>query len=251
MISENQSILVKDVVLDYPLLKEGKRFFKEALTKRFRRNKGNSLFRALDKVSLEIECGDIIALIGPNGAGKSTLLRMIAGIIPPDEGEIWTQGRVDLLAGVGAGMQGDLSGIENIILSGSIYGLSSEDISSKIEEITLFSGVGNFIYQPVRTFSSGMKARLGFSISAHISPEILLIDEVFSVGDGEFSAKSRQKISELIKGGATVVMVSHNMPLVKELCSKAYYMEEGKIKSDGEVQVALDMYENCWRSALK
>lgn len=244
MIEDHHSIVTKDVVLDYPLLKEGKRFIKEKLTKRFKPNNRSRMFRALDGVSLEIEKGEVIGLIGPNGAGKSTLLRMIAGIIPPDDGEIWTRGRVDLLAGVGAGMQGNLSGVENIELSGSIYGLSKEEISASIEQVVEFSGVGNFIYQPVRTYSSGMKARLGFSISAHISPEILLIDEVFSVGDGEFGTKSRTKISELIKGGATVVMVSHSMPLIRELCTRVYYMENGKILSDGTPDSALAKYSS-------
>ncbi len=250
MIEEGMSIKVDGVVLDYPLLKEGKRFFKEKLTKRFRKNGSKNMFRALDDVSLDIEQGSVIGLVGPNGAGKSTLLRVIAGIIPPDEGMVVTKGRVDLLAGVGAGMQQNLSGIENIELSASIYGLSKEEISERTEEIIEFSGVGDFIYQPVRTFSSGMKARLGFSISALISPEILLIDEVFSVGDGEFSAKSKEKLLSLIKSGATVVIVSHNMGAIKELCNKAYYMEKGKIESDGSVDSALEMYENCWRSAL-
>jgi ABC-type polysaccharide/polyol phosphate transport system ATPase subunit len=234
MMEEQQSLLVKEVVLDYPLLKEGKRFIKEKLTKRFKKNKQKKMFRALDGVSLEVEKGDVIGLIGPNGAGKSTLLRMLAGIIPPDEGEIWTKGRVGLLAGLGAGMQGNLSGIENIKLSGSIYGLTKEEITSTMKEIADYSGVGDFIYQPVRTYSSGMKARLGFSISAHIGPEILLIDECFSVGDGEFNAKSRVKISEMIKGGATVIMVSHSIALIKELCNKIFYMEKGKIKSTGD-----------------
>ncbi len=244
MMDENQSIVVKEVVLDYPLLKEGKRFIKEKLTKRFKPDGQSRMFRALNGVSLQIQKGEVIGLIGPNGAGKSTLLRMIAGIIPPDGGEIWTRGRVDLLAGVGAGMQGNLSGVENIELSGSIYGLSKEEISANIEQVVEFSGVGNFIYQPVRTYSTGMKARLGFSISAHISPEILLIDEVFGVGDGEFGAKSREKISELINGGATVVMVSHSMALIKELCNRVYYMEKGKIESDGDVESALEKYSN-------
>jgi ABC-type polysaccharide/polyol phosphate transport system ATPase subunit len=242
MMEEQQSLLVKEVVLDYPLLKEGKRFIKEKLTKRFKKNKQKKMFRALDGVSLEVEKGDVIGLIGPNGAGKSTLLRMLAGIIPPDEGEIWTKGRVGLLAGLGAGMQGNLSGIENIELSGSIYGLTKEEIASSMKEIADYSGVGDFIYQPVRTYSSGMKARLGFSISAHIGPEILLIDECFSVGDGEFNAKSRVKISEMIKGGATVIMVSHSIPLIKELCNKIFYMEKGKIKSSGDD--AVDDYLN-------
>ena len=158
MIEEGMSIKVDGVVLDYPLLKEGKRFFKEKLTKRFRKNGSKNMFRALDDVSLDIEQGSVIGLVGPNGAGKSTLLRVIAGIIPPDEGMVVTKGRVDLLAGVGAGMQQNLSGIENIELSASIYGLSKEEISERTEEIIEFSGVGDFIYQPVRTFSSGMKA---------------------------------------------------------------------------------------------
>jgi len=236
------SISIKEVVLDYPLLKEGKRFIKERLTKRFKAK--NNMFRALDGLSLDVKKGDVVGLIGPNGAGKSTLLRMIAGILPPDEGEIKTRGRVGLLAGVGAGMQGNLSGIENIELSGSIYGMNKQEISDSMDQIVEFSGVGDFIYQPVRTYSSGMKARLGFSISAHIKPDILLIDEVFAVGDGEFGKKSKEKISELINGGATVVMVSHNMVLIKELCNRVYYMEQGKIKSDSDVESALDKYSS-------
>jgi ABC-type polysaccharide/polyol phosphate transport system ATPase subunit len=167
---------------------------------------------------------------------------MIAGILPPDGGEIRTRGRVDLLAGVGAGMQGNLSGIENIELSASIYGMSKQEISDCIEQIIEFSGVGDFIHQPVRTYSSGMKARLGFSISAHIKPDILLIDEVFAVGDGEFGKKSREKISELISGGATVVMVSHNVSIIKELCNQAFCIKKGQICSSGDVDDACAKY---------
>jgi len=240
MIKGDVSISVKNVVLDYPLLKEGKRFIKERITKRFKK-KGN-IFRALNNVSIDIQKGEVVGLIGPNGAGKSTLLRMMAGIIPPDEGEIWTRGRVDLLAGVGAGMQGNLSGMENIELSGSIYGMSKQDIAERIEEIVEFSGVEEFIYQPVRTYSSGMKARLGFSISAHIRPDILLIDEVFAVGDGEFGRKSSKKIGELIQGGATVVIVSHDVGAIKKLCGRAFFMAKGEICSSGDVDDAISKY---------
>ena len=202
---------------------------------------GNEILKGLN---LEVKPGEIHAIMGPNGAGKSTLLRIIAGILPPDEGEVRTRGRVDLLAGVGAGMQGNLSGIENIELSGSIYGMSKQEISSQIEEIIEFSGIGEYIYQPVRTYSSGMKARLGFSISAHIRPDILLIDEVFAVGDGEFGQKSRKKITELISGGATVVMVSHDISIIKELCTKAYCMKKGRICSSGDVEDAFKSYND-------
>lgn len=242
MMDESLSISINEIVLDYPLLKEGKRFIKESLTRRFKTRQ--KMYRALDSLSLDIHKGDVVGLIGPNGAGKSTLLRIIAGILPPDEGEVRTRGRVDLLAGVGAGMQGNLSGIENIELSGSIYGMSKQEISSQIEEIIEFSGIGEYIYQPVRTYSSGMKARLGFSISAHIRPDILLIDEVFAVGDGEFGQKSRKKITELISGGATVVMVSHDISIIKELCTKAYCMKKGRICSSGDVEDAFKSYND-------
>ncbi len=240
MIGDDVAISVKNVALDYPMLKDGKRFIKERITKRFK--KGANLFRALTNVSIDIQKGEVVGLIGPNGAGKSTLLRMMAGIIPPDEGEIWTRGRVDLLAGVGAGMQGNLSGIENVELSGSIYGMSKQEIADKIEEIIEFSGVGKFISQPVRTYSSGMKARLGFSISAHICPDILLIDEVFAVGDASFGRKSRSKITELIQGGSTVVIVSHDVQAIQSLCSRAYFMSKGEVCSTGDLNEAVSMY---------
>jgi len=242
MMAENSAISVKDVVLDYPLANSGKKFLKEVITSRFK-FKGN-MYRALDHVSLEINKGDIIGLIGPNGAGKSTLLRVIAGILPPDTGEVWTRGRVSLLSGVGAGMQANLSGIENIELSGAIYGLTPKQIDEKRDSIIDFSDIGDFIHQPVRTYSAGMRARLGFSISSHIEPEILLIDEVFAVGDGNFAKKSKEKIRKLINGGATVVLVSHSVSIIKELCNKAYYMKEGKICTNGDLELACKEYLN-------
>jgi len=240
MIEESLSISVNSVALNYPLLREGKRFIKERITNRFKKN--DKIFTAMKNVSIDIKKGEVVGLIGPNGAGKSTLLRMIAGIIPPDEGEIWTRGKVDLLAGIGAGMQGNLSGIENIELSGSIYGMTKQEIADRIDEIIEFSGVEEFIYQPVRTYSSGMKARLGFSISAHICPDILLIDEVFAVGDGEFGRKSNQKISDLIQGGATVVIVSHDLEIIQNICTRAFFMAKGEICSSGDLGEALSMY---------
>ncbi|MAL64682.1 MAG: teichoic acid ABC transporter ATP-binding protein [Candidatus Marinimicrobia bacterium] len=240
MISESLAISVKGVVLDYPLLKSGKSFVKESLTNRFKIE--SKMYRALNAVSVDIGKGEVVGLIGPNGAGKSTLLRIIAGILPPDEGDVWTRGRVSLLAGTGAGMQGNLSGIENIFLSGAIYGMVKSEIEEKRDEIIEFAGIGDFINQPVRTYSSGMKARLGFSISSHIQPEILLIDEVFTVGDGDFAKKSKTKIRELITGGATVVMVSHSISVIRELCTSAFYLENGKILSDGSLEDACLKY---------
>ena len=242
MISESLAISVKGVVLDYPLLKSGKSFVKESLTNRFKIE--SKMYRALNAVSVDIGKGEVVGLIGPNGAGKSTLLRIIAGILPPDEGDVWTRGRVSLLAGTGAGMQGNLSGIENIFLSGAIYGMVKSEIEEKRDEIIEFAGIGDFINQPVRTYSSGMKARLGFSISSHIQPEILLIDEVFAVGDGDFAKKSKAKIRELITGGATVVMVSHSISVIQELCTSAFYLENGKILGNGDLDDAISKYTN-------
>ncbi|MBK29791.1 MAG: sugar ABC transporter ATP-binding protein [Euryarchaeota archaeon] len=240
MIEDIEAVVAHDVVLDFPFLHRGKNFAKERVTSRFKLNSGT--YRALDGVSLRVKKGEVTALIGPNGAGKSTLLRLIAGIHPPDEGEIWTRGKVDLLAGVGAGMQGNLSGMENILLSGSIHGLSKEQIENKVESIIEFSGIEEFIDQPVRTYSSGMKARLGFSISTHIKPEILLIDEVFGVGDYQFNKKSREKIAEIILSDTTVILVSHNMELVKSIADNAYCMRKGRMVSDGSVESAIEAY---------
>jgi ABC-type polysaccharide/polyol phosphate transport system ATPase subunit len=231
--NEDTAIKLENVTLDFPLNKSGPAFIKDIFT---RRNKWRekSSFRALNKVSLEIKRGEVFGIIGPNGAGKSTILKVMAGIYAPDEGTISANGRIVLLAGLGAGFQRNLTGRENIFLSSSIYGLSSDEIKELVESIISFSGVREFIDRPLRTFSSGMKARLAFSIASHLEPEILLIDEVLAVGDSAFREKSKRRIINMVRGDTTVVLVSHSEKTLKDLCDRIACFSNGQIATLSE-----------------
>tara|TARA_B100000963_G_C22632433_1_gene675696 strand:+ start:1979 stop:2731 length:753 start_codon:yes stop_codon:yes gene_type:complete len=224
---EKAVIQIKNVSLDFPINKSGAMMVKEIFTKRSR--KSVKYFRSLDNISLEIKPGEVFGIIGPNGAGKSTILKIIAGIYAPDKGEIYTKGRVVLLAGLGAGFQRNLTGIENIRLSSSIYGLKHTEIRELETSIISFAGIGDFIHRPLRTYSSGMKSRLAFSIASHLEPEILLIDEVLAVGDSSFREKSKRRILNMVKGDTTVILVSHSESTLRDLCDRAACFSDGKI----------------------
>ena len=241
--TEGVAINIADVSLDYPLNSKGIGLLREIVTGRVKK-KSTRLFRALEKISLDVKKGEVVGLMGANGSGKSTLLRVIAGIYAPDEGSVRVRGRVTLLAGIGTGFQLDLTGRENIMLTGSIYGYSKMEISKMEEEIIEFSGIGEFIDQPIRTYSAGMRARLGFAIVSNLEPDILLLDEVMSVGDTDFRQKSRNKIEQLIKGDATVVIVSHSKSIIKSMCDRVFAIEDGKIITDGSIETALEYYES-------
>ena len=241
----DEVITLENIVLDYPRKKKGIGMFREYLTGRVkRRARKDRWLRALNGIDLSINTGEVVGLIGPNGSGKSTLLRVIAGIYAPDEGKIRTKGRPTLLAGVGTGFQQDLTGRENIKLTASIYGLSKKETAAIEESVIDFSGIRDFIDDPIRTYSSGMKARLGFAIISSLNPKILLLDEVMSVGDHEFRKKSRARIEELVQGEATVVIVSHSKSILKSMCSKVYGIEKGKIVTDGDLESAFEFYES-------
>ena len=237
-------ISLSNVALDYPRVRKGVGFLREIITGRFNKqpNKKN-WFRALDKIDLEVNKGEVIGIIGPNGSGKSTLLRVIAGIYAPDEGTVEVQGRITLLAGVGTGFNQDLTGRENISLTASIYGFDRTEIREIEEEIIEFSGIRSFIDDPMRTYSAGMRARLGFAIISNLDPDVLLLDEVMSVGDHEFRKKSRARIEELVNGDATVVIVSHSKAILKSLCDKVYFIRQGQIMNDGDFETAFELYE--------
>ncbi|MBK71242.1 MAG: ABC transporter [Euryarchaeota archaeon] len=241
--TEGVAISISDVSLNYPLNNKGIGLLREILTGRVKKE-STRLFRALEKISLDVKKGEVVGLMGANGSGKSTLLRVIAGIYAPDEGSVKVRGRVTLLAGIGTGFQYDLTGRENILLTGSIYGYSKKEISNMEEEIIEFSGVREFIDQPIRTYSAGMRARLGFAIVSNLEPDILLLDEVMSVGDTDFRQKSRNKIEQLIKGDATVVIVSHSKSIIKSMCDRVFAIDDGKIITDGSIETALEYYES-------
>lgn len=236
------AILLKDVVLDFPISRTGPSFLKEKLTLRTKSHRAN-FYRAIDNINLEIQKGEVFGIIGPNGAGKSTLLRVMAGIYAPDQGSLLVKGRVSLLAGLGAGFQRNLTGRENISLTGSIYGISPDKLTHLVPSIIVFSGIGAFIDQPLRTYSSGMRARLAFSIASHLSPEVLLIDEVLAVGDTAFREKSKKKIMEMVKGDATVVIVSHNAAILREICDRVVCLNKGKIDTlSDDVNLVIQRY---------
>lgn len=234
------AIDLKNVVLDFPHNYSKFTFFKEIIS---RRSPINKKFRALEEIDLTINKGEVFGIIGPNGAGKSTILRVIAGIYAPDEGRVITKGRIVLLAGLGAGFQANLTGRENIFLSASIYGMERPDVNRLEDSIIGFSGIEDFIDRPLRTYSSGMKARLAFSIASHLEPEILLIDEVLAVGDSAFREKSKRRIINMVKGDTTVVLVSHSEPTLRDLCDRVACFSEGKIDCISEnADVAIERY---------
>lgn len=200
------------------------------------------LFKALDDVSFTVEQGDVIGLIGTNGSGKSTLLKVLTRITEPTKGSAFLDGRVGSLLEVGTGFHPDLTGRENIYLSGAVLGMHKHEIESKFDEIVEFSGIKDFLDTPVRRYSSGMYVRLGFAVAAHLEPEILLIDEVLAVGDAEFQKKCLSKMDDIAKGGRTIIFVSHNMNAVRELCNKCVWLKDGKVYKEGPSAQIVDDY---------
>ncbi len=209
-----------------------------------RKKKQNDYFEAVRGVSFQVEEGKILGIIGKNGSGKSTMLRAIAGIFSPDEGKIDLHGHSVSLLSIGVGFQKELTGRENIVLSGMLLGFGEEEIKKKTEEIIEFSELEEFIDMPVRTYSSGMYSKLAFSITAILETDIMLIDEVLSVGDHKFKKKSYKKMKQLIgKKDRTVVIVSHNIDTLSELCDEVMWMHKGNIKMIGEPDEVLEKYK--------
>ena len=200
-------------------------------------------FSALSDVSFEVKRGEIVGIIGRNGAGKSTLLKVISGIFKPTSGKVVTAGRVAPMLELGSGFDMELSGHDNIFLNGAILGFSEEFLKSKYDEIVAFSELGEFIDMPLKTYSSGMLARLAFSVATMIEPEILIVDEILSVGDAAFQEKSRARMMELMSGGTTVLFVSHSMNQIREMCERAIWLEHGITKKIGNANAVCDAYE--------
>ena len=210
------------------------------------KNFGNKieLFKALKGVSFEVEKGKILGIIGKNGSGKSTMLRAIAGIFSPDKGTIDLHGHTISLLSIGVGFNKKLTGRENIFLSGMLLGFSEEEIKAKEKEIIKFADIGEFIEKPVKTYSSGMYSKLAFAITAILETDIILIDEVLSVGDAKFKEKSYNKMKELISAeDITVVIVSHSLDTITELCDEVLWLHEGKIKKIGQPKKIVDEYK--------
>ena len=199
-------------------------------------------FCALDDVSLEILKGECFGIIGRNGSGKSTTLGLIAGVLKPTSGEVETRGHICPLLELGAGFHPELSGRENILLNGVLLGMTREQVMGKMDDIIAFSELGSFIKRPIRVYSSGMVARLGFSVVVHLNPEILLIDEVLAVGDESFQEKCLHKMQEFRKVGVTMVYVSHSLQSVRSVCNRVALMDAGKLITIGEPDASIERY---------
>ena len=195
-------------------------------------------------ISLEINQGEVLGIIGRNGSGKSTLLKMMAGVFPPDSGTISTRGSVSLLAGVGVGFHKELTGRENAYLYGALMGRTTEQIDELIEEIQSFAELDHHFDRPIRTYSSGMKSRLGISVATAFKPDLLLIDEVLGVGDASFRKKSEKRVKDMISESGTVVIVSHSLGMLKTICDRIIVLDSGSVLHEGDVELGLELYVN-------
>jgi ABC-type polysaccharide/polyol phosphate transport system ATPase subunit len=210
----------------------------------------SNVFWALRDVSFDIEAGESVAILGPNGAGKSTLLSIIVGVTSPTSGTVWCQGLVGALLELGTGFHPDLTGIENIQLNASLLGLSRAEIRAKLSSIIEFSELQEFIDEPVRTYSSGMIARLGFSVAVHVDPDVLILDEVLSVGDQNFRRKCEEKIHQFAREKKTLLFVSHGLETVLAMCRRAIWLEQGRIRQDGPAEEVVRNYRAQGQTAL-
>lgn len=236
---ENNPIIeFENVTKEYFLYKDSKARFKAIFTN----NKGVKRHTALKNVSLKIYPGESVGIIGKNGAGKSTMLKMITGVSFPNEGTITVNGKVAALLELTAGFSPEMTGRENIYLKGYLLGLNDKEVAEIEGNIIEFADLGDYLDQPVRTYSSGMKMRLGFAININIKPDILVIDEALSVGDAAFKKKCKNKIKELIKSGITVLYVSHSAESLKEICGRTIFLMGGQIVFDGPVEEGLEIY---------
>lgn len=235
-------VSVRDVTKRFVIRKDDS--LKERIVTFGRGRRYREDFVALSHISVEIEAGSTIGLIGHNGSGKSTLLKIIGGIISPSDGEVLSRGRIAALLELGAGFHPDLSGRENVYLNGSILGLSRAEIDERFDDIVEFSGIGDFINSQVKFYSSGMYVRLAFAVAVHTDPDILLIDEVLSVGDEAFQKKCLDKIRSFQAEGRTIILVTHDLGVVPELCDRAVLIHHGDVVFDGDPKAAVSLFRD-------
>ncbi|HAR91966.1 MAG: ABC transporter ATP-binding protein [Eubacterium sp.] len=240
-----KALVVQDVSILFNLSKENVDNLKELLIKKIKGEKIRfNEFWALKNINFELNKGDRLGILGLNGAGKSTLLKIIAGVYKPTTGKVTRHGHIAPMIELGAGFDPNYTGRENIFLYGSVLGFSREFLESKYEEILEFSELGDFIDVPIKNYSSGMRARLGFSIATVVEPEILILDEVLSVGDAKFRKKCEKKMQGMFDHGVTVLFVSHSLEQVKRLCNKAILLEHGELIAQGDIQEVAAIYDS-------
>ncbi|MGO5165170.1 MULTISPECIES: ABC transporter ATP-binding protein [unclassified Candidatus Paralachnospira] len=236
-------IKVNDVSMRFLMANDKISSIKEFVTAFLKRKLKFKEFWALRDINFEVNKGEVVGIIGRNGAGKSTILKIISGIMKPTTGNVERYGNIVPMLELGSGFDMDLSGKENIFLNGAILGYSKEFLESKYDEILEFSELGDFIYSPIRNYSSGMLMRLAFSIATVVEPEILIVDEILAVGDENFQQKSRKRMMELMSGGTTVLFVSHNLWQIREMCDRVVWLEGGHVKMFGPVNEVCDAYD--------
>ncbi len=240
---KDTAISLKNVNMTFNLNKEKVDNLKEFFIKLVTRKLEYKKFYALNDINIEVKKGEHLAILGLNGAGKSTLLKTIVGVYKPSSGTVEKSGVIAPLLELGAGFDPNYSGKENIYLYGAILGYDRKYIDSKYDEIVEFSELGNFIDVPIKNYSSGMKARLGFSIATAVDPDVLILDEVLSVGDAGFKKKSLAKVQSMFDSGVTVLFVSHSIDQVKAICDKAILLEKGRIIAQGTTDEVIPIYE--------
>jgi teichoic acid transport system ATP-binding protein len=244
--TREQTVVVDDVHLTYRIIGGARRGGAPAAFRRILLREeapGQRSVQAVRGVSFSAYRGEAIGLIGPNGSGKSTLLRAVAGLMAPSQGVVWTRGQASLL-GVSAAMMGAMSGEQNIVLGCLAIGMTPAEISEEYESICEFAGIGEFVHLPMNTYSSGMGARLRFAIAAARAPDILLIDEALATGDAQFRRRSEKRILELREQAGTVFLVSHGLGIIRESCTRAIWLEGGRIILDGDANDVVDAYED-------
>ena len=237
------AVKVQNLTMKFNMVTDKTESLKEYFVKLIKRQLFYTEFLALKNVDLAVQKGTAVGILGPNGSGKSTLLKCISGIYPVTSGTLSVQGTIAPMIELGAGFDADLTARENIYLNGAVMGYSKAFITEKFDEIVEFSELHKFIDVPVKNFSSGMHARLGFSIATIVKPDILIIDEILGVGDAAFQQKCAVKMSELREGGATMLFVSHSLPQVEQLCDKAIWLNKGEKVADGSAALVCKEYE--------
>jgi ABC-2 type transport system ATP-binding protein len=239
------AIYLEDISIRYRLPSDAIRTFKEYMIQMVQGRLKHNAFWALKHIDLEVKQGEIFGVLGRNGAGKSTLLKVISKVLIPIEGRVWINGYISPLLQLGAGFHPELTGRENIYLNATLLGHSQIEIDEKLEEIIKFAEIGDFIEAPLRTYSSGMQARLGFAVASAWQPDILILDEVLSVGDMAFQEKCFERMADFRDSGATVLIVSHSISQVRSLCQRALWLDRGEIKVLDAAEVVCDAYQQA------
>jgi teichoic acid transport system ATP-binding protein len=239
---QGTAISIEDVHIAFRVNLQTNPTLKSTIVRFGRKEKTVKVIDALQGVSFEVPHGKVMGVIGANGAGKSTLMRAVAGILPPTKGRIEVNGRVSTLLALGVGFNSALSGRENVTLGGLASGLSREEIREKYNEITAFAELEEFMDMPMRTYSSGMYSRLAFAVAVHMDPDILIIDEALSAGDAHFKQKASDKMNELVSKARTMLVVSHALGTIKELCDEAVWLHKGRLVRRGDPEELIDDY---------